>query len=363
MSERPPIGLSSGDGLRRLRAFVQPAMIASSLFLSPNTAVEARKPRVAGSVETKKGAGAYERSEFFRVIPHGEFSPEERARRWKTEMVEWRSGKYRHRDTIRLFEDIGLTFYRVEKGDTVDMIRHKLSSIPRLRYLAGQREKIKSFNISNRELEEGLLIPIPLPNKDRELSDVRFHAFAARAIDGLFHHALYGEAVQEMVRRSGGKDRLVAAMTAIAKQESGGLPLGQFELHRWEPRYNAFSFSLFHVLMDKHGPGIAARRRLNRTEGQLYHPENAGQLFLAFLVEKSREQGSDPARFFPLDKHPTDMAVFYNGTGWRSRNPYYVRNILRYYRESLDIMGHTSGFASNPSAKQRPRQTYAKRRR
>lgn len=126
-------------------------------------------------------------------------------------------------------------------------------------------------------------------------------------------------------------------MLAIAKQESGGKPIGQFELHRWEPHQSAFSFSLFHVLMK--GAGMRARQHLDMTEGQLYHPKNAAKLFLAFLCEKSRKgKLCDPERFFPLMKNLNSFARFYNGAAWKRINPHYTRHLRKYYHQSGKII-------------------------
>ena len=119
---------------------------------------------------------------------------------------------------------------------------------------------------------------------------------------------------------------------AVAKQEGGGRPLGQFTLHRWEHHKKAFSFSYFHVLMK--GPGLTARRKLNLTEGQLLHPENAVMLFLAFLIEKTKERAKHADRYFPIWEHDEDFAKFYNGGKWKEKNPDYLVNLERYYQEA-----------------------------
>ncbi|HEU0050622.1 MAG TPA: hypothetical protein VFQ60_01015 [Patescibacteria group bacterium] len=285
---------------------------------------------------------SFSNPDFFKTFPNGAFSEEEKQRR--TERLP-------HGETV--FHDIGLTFYRVERGDTRAKITQKLAQYPDYQYLLGQTEKLKSFNIPDASLREGMNIPIPIPNHDRELPDSLFATFADAAIEDLLGHPDYGPFVRAIIQKCGKKE-LVAAMVAIAKQESGGQPLGQFELHRWEPRYKVFSFSLFHILMTDHG--LLARKKLNLTEGQLYHPKNAAKLFLGFLIEKTRshaawlqsqhahnrhinETAAEPKDFFPLvDHHLISFTRFYNGSAWHRINPRYPSNLERYHQQAWQML-------------------------
>lgn len=62
---------------------------------------------------------------------------------------------------VRLVHDVGLTFYTVEKGDSLDLIRQKLSAIPSFGYVKDLRRKLDGMNIGARQLKPGLLVPIP----------------------------------------------------------------------------------------------------------------------------------------------------------------------------------------------------------
>lgn len=258
--------------------------------------------------------------EYFRHIEKGNFSPEERKRRTKT----LANGEV-------IFEDIGLTFYKVQKGDTISEIRERLSKYPEWAYLEHQTNKLESFNIPATKLLAGMWLPIPMESKDRHLTDEQFETYAALGISDMRHDDVYGERVEKIIDASS-EEEILAIIYAIAKQESGGLPLGQFELHRWEPHRRAFSFSMFHVMME--GAGLKARRNLDLTEGQLYHPRNATKIMIGFLIEK----GFKAEGYLPFDDHLEKFARFYNGGNWKKTNPHYVENVGSYYADALTEM-------------------------
>ncbi len=271
----------------------------------------------------------FDKPEFFKKYPGGEFTDAQRKARTKTlpngEMI---------------FEDIGLTFYLVQKGDTISEIKQKLEKYPEYAYLKDQRVKIQSFNIPAKELQPDMWLPIPMKNEDRHLTDEAFEAYAELGIKNLNdNEGPYHEAVEKILGKVSPVE-LTASLEAVAKQESGGEPIGSFEFHRWEGHgdHHAFSFSAFHVLME--GPGLKARRNLDLTEGQTYHPTNASELFIGFLVEKCRESRKDPSSFFPFDKsnNAEKFAAFYNGSNWQHTNPNYVTDLLSNYSDALADM-------------------------
>ena len=228
-----------------------------------------------------------------------------------------------------IFHDIGLDFYKVKKGDNPSTIREKLSKYPQYAHLKDQTDKMHSFNIPSTVLQVDMWLPIPLENKDREMSDEQFAGYAKQGIDDIKEHPKYGKFVKEVIAKIGESD-LIATLIAIAKQESGGKPLGQFEMHRWEKRYKAFSFSMLHILMERRGPGLEARHKLDMTEGQTYHPSNATKLFIGYMVEKT----NNPIKLFPINEHYEKFASFYNGSDWKNTNKDYVVNITKYYKEA-----------------------------
>ena len=142
---------------------------------------------------------------------------------------------------------------------------------------------------------------------------------------------LYGPEIERVLQKINLRE-LVATMVAIAKQEGGGLPLGQFSLHRYESHKRTFSYSYFHVLM--RGPGEEARQTLNLTKGQTCHPINAVKLFLAFMIEKTGERRRYVDRYFPISEHENEFAEFYNGRRWKKTNPDYLNNFWTYHREA-----------------------------
>jgi hypothetical protein len=100
---------------------------------------------------------------WFATHPRGVYTEAER--RERTEVLE--RGE-------RIFHDVEVSFYRVQPGDTITSIIQRLSRYPQYAYLAHQRAKLQSFNISPRELEARLWIPIPLENQDRHITDEQF---------------------------------------------------------------------------------------------------------------------------------------------------------------------------------------------
>lgn len=259
--------------------------------------------------------------EFLKPVAGGVFSESERKKR--TEILE--NGE-------EIFHDYGLDFYHVKKGDTISEILQRLIKYPKYKHLLDQKKiKLQSFNIPAKQLQAGIWIPIPMENEDRQLSNEQFVGYAKQGIDDIKDHDKYGPEVREMIDKIGFSN-VVAVMMALAKQESGGLPLGQFESHRWENGHKVFSFSMFHILMEKGGPGLKARKLLNFTEGQTYHPRNGVKLSLGYMAQKTH----NPARFFPLDveENHKRFATFYNGGNWPKDNPDWPGNVLRYYKEA-----------------------------
>jgi hypothetical protein len=245
---------------------------------------------------------------------------------WTTDQRKEREQTLEHGE--RIFRDVGVTFYLVQPGDTLSEIREKLSVYPEFSYLQDQLHKLNSFNIPDKKLQANLWIPIPLEQKDRLLSEQQFIAYAEQALDEIKKDSAYGVEIERILNKVSKRELLITIM-ALAKQEGGGSALGQFVLHRWESHQNAFSYSLFHVLMK--GPGLKARRTLNLTEGQLYHPMNAVKLFLAFMVEKSAERNKHADRLFPVFENQKAFAIFYNGGNWENVNPQYLEHLKQYY--------------------------------
>ncbi len=271
---------------------------------------------------------------------------------------------------VTVFRDVGLSFYKVCNGDTKDKIREKLVKYKEFEYIKDMPEnRLSSLNISDASLRrnEHMWIPIPIPEEVRQLSEKDYVSYWEKGIEELKTHPYYGKTVEKLIKKVG-IDEILKLMIAVAKVESGGAPIGQYEFHRYEPHHQAFSFSIFHVLMK--GPGLMARRRLNLTEGQTYHPKNAGKLFLAFLIQKA----GDPSKYFPLlngkkvdvrvrtsvvkkgkrrnvwtniniDENLSNFSSFYNGKGWKRNNvryPFvletylkYAETVLKDYRKSV----------------------------
>lgn len=282
--------------------------------------------------------------QYFVKVKNGEFTQEERKRRTQTLTSETNPSL-----KVTVFRDNGLNFYLVENdNETKASIRAKLVQFKEFEYIKNLPSyKIASFNILDVSLKKGMLIPIPIPEDHRKFGEEEFLNHCHDGIMEMLQHEEYGCHVAELLDKIGEKE-LLTFMLTMAKVESGGLPLGQFEFHRYEKHIPAFSFSIFHVLMA--GPGLEARKKLNMSEGQLYHPRNAAKLFLGFLIEKS---GGNPEKFFPLLEHVEEFTSFYNGTAWRSLNPHYPDTLRKYYASSCKVLNKSQAGKETPRNKRR----------
>lgn len=251
----------------------------------------------------------------FKFYEGGEFSGSEK--RARTEVLA---------PGISVLRDVGLTFYKVVNGDTLDKIRMKLGKFPEFAYLKElSRVKILSFNIPPHLLQLGMWIPIPSnPETKEELSEEAFRKYCFDAIDELKKNPIYDKKMASL-EAAVGRESIIAAMIAVAKTESGN-KLGKFADRRYENGHKAFSYTLFHVLMA--GAGLRARRNLGMTTGQALHPRNSAKLFLAFIFQKAGRAGVE--KYFPLHLHFEDFATFYNGH-WEGKEPSYPEELLKYY--------------------------------
>ncbi len=227
--------------------------------------------------------------------------------------IAWRSWSLPQNDTlasrIEVVRDAGVVFYRVQDDDTLEKIWKKLQEIEEFSYLKehsyqpkDEERNIRGFNIPWGQLKKGLLIPIPLKEEKREIPLAQFRTYSREAIQILRTHEKYGPLIEQVIAQIG-VEELANLMCAFALSESAEQkPFGlkseiwSLEFHRWEQRYECFSFSPYHILMEKNadgkslGPGLRAKKNLWKTEGHLYHPRDAGELFLAYWIEKVPSQ-------------------------------------------------------------------------
>ena len=160
-------------------------------------------------------------------------------------------------------------------------MRKKLSAISEFSYLkddeydrSSPNNKTKSFNIPKESAKAGMLIPVPLDHEVREISPEDFSNYCHDAIKDLVSsHSTYAPIINKLMAHVSEKD-IITAMLAFARSETASeytnfvQPLGEVELHRREPAFKAFSFTYFHILMERNsdgktaGPGLAARLKL-----------------------------------------------------------------------------------------------------
>lgn len=211
---------------------------------------------------------------------------------------------------VTLIRDAWMTFYVVQNGEkSKEKIREKLSNIPEFSYLKDSvySDKIKGFNVPDSSLKEGLYTPIPVKVGNRWINIDEFREYSKIALQEMKSDSHYWEKVKKIIKECG-EEKIINTMIAFARCETSMDqktfldPIWTAELHRWEPKYQSFSFSYYHILMEKNAdgktpwPGLKARQKLWLTEWQCYHPINAWKLFLWYCFEKVK----DPTYFFRI---------------------------------------------------------------
>lgn len=238
---------------------------------------------------------------------------------------------------VILIRDAWTSFYVVQEWDNITIIKSKLSKIREFSYLSSEEydipaswRNIRSFNVPSSSLVPWLFIPIPIEAKNRQLELKEFKHYAKSAINEMKNDENYSEKMSELLKNVKEQD-VINIMTAFARCETAedwtefSDPIWSVELHRWEPwseksPINAFSFSYYHILMEKNAdwktswPWLKAREKLWLTEWQCYHPKNAWKLFLWYCFEKKK---SDPTFFFNI-KNLEDAKKVWKVYNWLS---------------------------------------------
>lgn len=244
---------------------------------------------------------------------------------------------------VYLKHDAWLTFYIVQpediKQDMLDLewIRKKLAKIPQFKYLERDEyerkswlRKTKSFNVPKWIIDKSkithikkwkFLIPIPIDSDFRKLSAENFANYCHEAIQEIETNHKYWKHIQELLIKVPEKE-LIAKMLAFARSEtteeytSFTQSIWSTELHRREESVLAFSFTYFHILMEKNAdwktswPWLRARLNLWLTEWETYHPKNAAKLFLWYRIEKTNWNLNS---YFPIrEENITHVAKTYN---------------------------------------------------
>lgn len=293
---------------------------------APEKSPPQEKPTITEIESTPEPLEEYMPS-YFKFHPNGEMTPEEIR------------GKTIHlADDVSIIDDTGIYFYVVTKSDkTIEEIKEKLLRYPEFAHLKNQHG-LESFNIRSRHLKPGMKIPIPQMNSERAVTDEQFCINATTGLKQILKNGEYGPTIKHILEKPGmTEEKLINSLLAIAKQESGGKRVGQFEFHRYEGDngHSEMSLGYGHVLMQ--GSGLKARKTLGMTEGQTFNITNATKLVFGYLVEKSKDNPTDLWDFFPFtEKNLEDFASFYNGKHWRTHNPDYAKNVWQYYKSAQD---------------------------
>lgn len=311
--------------------------------------------KAAAKIERTPGPrhfSGFQNPEFFIKVPDGELSDEERKKRTATLKKEEFADPQPDED-IELFIDLGgVAFYNAKTGDTISDIRDTLARHPNYEYLKKQKRSLVGFNYTRPgEIQVGEQIQIPIDQKERRISDEEFALHAHNAISEILSNLDYGEEIKKVVDKVGEKE-LIASIMAIAKQEAGGMPLGQFSFYRMEPKQlnkqgqevRRKSISIMHVVQE--GPGLKARKKLNMTEGQAMHFQKGVELFLGYLVEKRvLEQGGSVATLFAIDENILAFAIFYNGADVESKNPDYIPRLKVFLIDTRELLDEAERLA------------------
>lgn len=161
-----------------------------------------------------------------------------------------------------------MSFYIVQAGDCLSTIRHKLSKIKEFSYLKDEKyalqdkgRNINSFNVPS-DLEAGMFIPIPLASEQRETGYEEFYQMSLQAVEEMKDDPNYGTAIKKILK-SVNKEEMATTMCAYARSETAqdwknfSDNIGSVTLHRREPHMESFSFSHYHILMEKNKDGSA----------------------------------------------------------------------------------------------------------
>lgn len=260
---------------------------------------------------------------------------------------------------VRVIRDKWLTFYIVQSWDNLSSIRQKLSRIPEFSYLSDDMyapwiksgRNIKGFNVPSSSLVPWFYLPIPLSDEQRIVGIKESYHWALEGIDAMKEHPIYGDDMVDILEVIT-KEDLATLIVSFARSETAERwsdmsdPIGSVGYQRWEPDVKpkpAFSFSAYHILMEKnadgktYGPWLKARTSLRFTEGQVNHPRNGAMLLLAFFIEKKRSSKSWN-EYFPLKPNTTQertLTRFYNGTSDYNGNPWKLGKNYAFVKDFL----------------------------
>ena len=236
--------------------------------------------------------------------------------------------RYEKQYWVKLIRDKSLNFYVVKKWEWLGIIRQKLARIPEFSYLASPyydptnpKNKTHAFNTPNTSLTEWFYLPIPIKKEQREISVSSFKSRATKALNEMKNNKAYWEKIKNLVKNLGEKE-IINIMAAYARSETAedytkfSDPIWSVELHRWEKKYTAYSFSYFHILMEKTAdrksdwPWLRARKNLWLSEWDCYGVGNACKLFLWYCFEKSKEFKLKDDYFFRIKSRNEALKVW-----------------------------------------------------
>ncbi len=248
---------------------------------------------------------------------------------------------YEKEHWVTLLRDWKLIFYVVKKWEWLNIIKEKLSQIPEFSYLKDvpNWKSTKWFNTPNSSLTPWFYLPLPIKAEDREISIEAFKKEAKTALTEMTKNTMYKEKCNQLLKTVS-EDDIISIMTAYARSETAedwkhfNDKIWSVELHRREAKYSSYSFSYFHILMEKNSDGktawpwLKARLNLWLSEWDCYDVKNACKLFLGYCFEKN----ADPSYFFKI-KSLEDAKIVWQKYNWSSSYWYKLRANVQYCKK------------------------------
>lgn len=223
--------------------------------------------------------------------------------------------------------------YTVQDGDCEWKIKEKLQKYAPLSYLKNVPDGIRWYNfntIPDKKLLPWLKLVVPKKDSEKTKTVSEFKKSQKSALNEMKDNPTYWKYINELIKQFW-ESHIVNVMAAYAKSETCpedyDNKVWKFALFRYEDSYKCPSYGYHHVLyMDS---GLRAFNKTWITVGQCCNPKDSGKLFLAFCIEKNRD---DYRKFFDLENknNLTWAAYYYNWPNYKA-NRYDIKLKKNYY--------------------------------
>ena len=220
--------------------------------------------------------------------------------------------------------------YTVQDGDCEWVIKEKLQNYAPLRYLKDIPDGITWYNfntIPDKKLLPWLKLVVPKKSSEKTKTVSEFKKSQRSALNEMKNNPTYWKQINKLIKQFW-ENHIVNVMTAYAKSETCpedyDNKVWKFALFRYEDSYKCPSYGYHHVLyIDS---GLRAFGRTWITVGQCCNPKDSGKLFLAFCIEKSR---NNYRKFFDLGNRINLAWAAYNYNWPKYRENHYDTKLKR----------------------------------